>query len=372
MTPALRKRFIITGIILVVVFGGLLAYHIIVGMMIKNYMKNFTPPPVAVNVITVTDGPWQDSYSTVGNLVAIQGTNISPQITGTVTRVLFNSGDYVQAGQPLIIMDTGILAAQLEQSLANERLQKIDYVRSAILYRQGVISQSDFDTARANYQQALGAAEESQQQLNQKILAAPFSGRVGIREVSIGQYLNAGDVVTNIQQLDPIYVNFDVPEQFLSQMYVGQQVEFVVDTFPNQVFKGKITAFDAEVGSDTKAITVQATVPNSDPKMRLLPGMLANVRVLMKVEPHVLSVPQQAVSYTLYGDSVFVVHTQTGKDGKSETIAKVVPIVPGEQVGNQVQVKSGISVGDQVVINGQVKLQDGSPVQVMPDSGSNS
>lgn len=372
MTPALRKRFIITGIILAVIFGGLLAYHIVVGMMIQKYMKNFTPPPIAVNVVTVTDGPWQNSYSTVGNLVAIQGTDISPQVTGTVTKVLFNSGDYVVAGQPLIILDTGILAAQLEQSLANERLQKVNYVRAAILYRQGVMSQSDFDTARANYQQALGAAEESQQQLNQKILAAPFAGRVGIRQVSLGQYLNAGDVVTNIQKLDPIYANFDVPEQYLSQMYVGQPVEFVVDTFPKQIFKGKITAFNAEVGSDTKSITVQATIPNRDPKMRLLPGMLANVRVLMQLEENVLSVPQQAISYTLYGDSIFVVRKETSKDGKSQTIAKVVPLVVGEQVGNQVRVVSGLAPGDQVVINGQVKLQDGSPINIEPNSGSGS
>jgi membrane fusion protein, multidrug efflux system len=378
MTPALKKRFIITGIILAIIFGGLLAYHIIVGLMIKNYMKNFAPPPVSVNVVTVTQGSWQNSYSTVGNLVAVQGTNISPQVTGTVTKVLFNSGDYVQAGQSLIIMDTGILSAQLAGAIANERLQKVNYVRAASLYRQGVMSQSDFDTARANYQTALAQAENDQQQLNQKILAAPFTGRVGIRQVSLGQYLNAGDVVTNIQQLNPIYANFDVPEQFLSQMHLGQNVEFTVDTFPDHIFKGKITAFNAEVGNDTKAITVQATLPNNNPKMRLLPGMLTKVRVLMAVEQNVLSVPQQAISYTLYGDSVFVVATQPIKADKedkkakatTEIIAKTVPIMAGEQVGNQVRIVSGVNAGQEVVINGQVKLQDGSPISIVSGTGS--
>jgi membrane fusion protein (multidrug efflux system) len=364
MTPALKKRFIITGIVLAVVFGGLLAYHIFMGMMMQKYLKNFAPPPATVNVVTVSQGEWQNSYSTVGNLVAVQGTNISPQVNGTVTKVLFNSGDYVSAGQPLIILDTGILAAQLAQAIANERLQKVNYVRAASLYRQGVMSQSDFDTARSNYAQALATTEQGQQTLNQKILAAPFAGRVGIRQVSLGQYLNVGDVVTNIQQLDPIYANFDVPQQFLQTMHVGQAVEFTVDTFPGQVFKGKITAFNAQVGTDTKAITVQATIPNRNPKMRLLPGMMTNVRVLMNMEKSVLSVPQQAVSYTLYGNSIFVVATEQ-KEGKTITIAKVVPITTGEQIGNAVRVNSGLKAGDQVVIDGQVKLQDGSPIKIM-------
>jgi membrane fusion protein (multidrug efflux system) len=365
MTPALRKRFIIVSLILLIIFGGLFTYHLVMNMLMHRFIKNFTPPPVSVNVITVQPGPWQDSYDTVGNLVAIEGTDISPQVSGTVTRVLFNSGDYVNVGQPLIIMDTGILAAQLEQAIANERLQKINYVRAAILYRQGVISQSDFDTTRANYQEALGSMEQNQQELNQKILAAPFSGRVGIRQVSVGQYLNAGDQVTNIQQLDPIYANVEVPEQFLGKLHQGQPVEFIIDTFPNQVFKGKITAFDARVGNNTKAITVQATIPNGNPKMRLLPGMMAKVRVLMAQQNNLISVPQQAVSYTLYGNSIYVVSkAEDPKTHETSLTAKAVNITTGEQNGNQVLVTSGLHAGDQIVVDGQVKLQDGSRIKI--------
>lgn len=364
---ALRKRFIIVVIILAVVFGSLFAYHIVVGMFVKNYMKNFAQPPATVNVVTVAAGPFQDSYDTIGNLVAVQGTDISPEVSGTITRINFNSGDYVKAGQVLLELDPQIQAAGLANAIANARLQKINYERGAILYKQGVISQSDFDTDYANYQEAVANVGQNQGSLAQKIIRAPFSGKVGIRLVSLGQYLNAGTVITNIQELNPIYVNFELPEQYLTQLYIGQPIDISVDTFPNQIFEGKISAFDAQVGSDTKSITVQATIPNTDAKMMLLPGMLAQLKVLMPMQANVISIPQEAISYTLYGNNVYIVKTKEDpKTHQTIQYADEVPITVGTQQGDNVVVLKGVNPGDEVIVNGQVKIQNGSPVQIIP------
>lgn len=366
MTAALRKRFIIVGVILVVVFGSMFAYHIVMSMFIKNYIKNFAQPPATVNVVTVQAGSWQDSYDTVGNLVAVQGTDLSPEVSGTITMVGFNSGNYVHAGQILVELDPQIQVAGVVNAIANKRLQQINYERAAVLYRQGVMSQSDYDTDYANYQEAVANVAQNQGQLQQRVIRAPFSGKVGIRLVSLGQYLNAGTVITNIQQLNPIYVNYEVPEQFLTQLYVGQPVQISVDTFPNQIFTGKITAFDAQVGANTKSITVQASIPNTNEKMMLLPGMLAKIKVLMPVQANVLSIPQEAISYTLYGNNVYVVKSET--DPKTHApiqTAVEVPITVGSQQGDNVVVLKGVNVGDQVIVNGQVKIQNGSPVQII-------
>ena len=364
MNP-LKKRFIIVGVILFVFFGSLIAYHYVAEYMMKRYIKNFMMPTVTVNAMTVTPVGWQPTYSTVGSTAAVQGTNVSPIISGMVTQVRFNSGDMVKKDQVLIVMDTDILAAQLASAKAALAYNKVTYERYRTLYHQGVLSEQDFDQAHSNYLESLATVAQDAGQLEQKFILAPFAGRVGIRAVSLGQYLNAGTTVTNIQSIDPIYVNFQVPEQYLQSLYVGQPIDATIDTFPGVTFHGKISAFDAEVADNTKSITVQATLPNHNPKAMILPGMQANIDVILKGAGNVVAIPQEAINYSLYGNSVFVIQPGTNKKGQPDLIANAVAVELGDQEGNLVQVTSGLKAGDNIVTDGLVKLQSGNAVKII-------
>lgn len=361
MEKKLKKRFIIVGIILVIVFGGLIAYNFIRDAMIARYLAKFEPSPVTVNVVQIGPVKWSPTYSTVGSTEAVQGTSVSTNVSGIVTKVLFNSGDIVKKNQLLVVLDPDIYAAQLQADIATMQYNKVTYERYAPLYTQGVLSAQDLDQAQSKYYASVATVAQDKATLAQKYIHAPFSGKLGIRTVSIGQFLDSGDAVTNIQQLDPIYVNFQLPEQFLQSMYVGQPVEVTIDTFPGMIFKGKISAFDAQVTDNTKSITVQSTLPNHDAKALILPGMQANISVLLKQQGDVLAVPQQAVNYSLYGNSVYVVTEGKDKNGKDTKVATSTAITLGAQQGNLVEVTGGsLKPGDLVVVDGLAKIQTNS------------
>lgn len=371
MNP-LKKRFIIVGIILFIVFGSLIAYHYIAGYFMQRYIKNFAMPAVTVNAMTVNSVPWQPLYSTVGSTVAVQGTDLSPPVSGIVTKVLFNSGDMVKKNQILIVMDTAIYAGELETAKASLAYNKVTYERYKVLYHEGVVSAQDLDKAQADYQESVGTVGQDAGQLAQKYILAPFAGRVGIRDVSLGQYLNAGTVVTNIQSIDPIYVNFQVPEQYLQSLYIGEPLNVTIDTFPGVTFHGKISAFDAQVADNTKSITVQGTLPNHNPKAMMLPGMQANIDVVLKGAGNVIAVPQQAINYSLYGNSIFVIQSGTNKKGQPAEVANAVAVELGDQEGNLVQVTKGLNAGDNIVLDGQVKLQSGNAVKIISQTTQSS
>ncbi len=365
----MKKRFIIVILILIVVFGGLIAYHFIKDKMIAKYMKTYEAPAVTVNVLKVEPIAWQPTYNTVGSTVAVEGTDVAPIINGIVTKILFNSGDIVKKNQVLVIMDIDILTAQLNNAEAALVYNKKTYERYQSLYHQGVLSAESLDQALSNYQVSVATVAQDKATLAQKYILAPFTGRVGIRNVSLGQYLNAGTVVTNIQELNPIYVNFQLPEQFLQQMYIGQPVAITVDTFPGMSFPGKITAFDAEVADNTKSITVQSTFANTNAHALLLPGMQANITVFLKNSGQVIAVPQQSISYSLYGNSVYVVTDGKDANGNPAKIASEVAITPGLQQGNLVQVTGDIKAGDVIIVDGLAKIQNNNtPVNVVGQS----
>lgn len=364
----MKKRFIIVGLILGLFFGGLFAYHFIMKHIVSGFIKNYEAPPITVNAIEIHPIKWQPTYNTVGSTIATQGTNISPIISGVVSHVLFNSGDLVKKGQTLLILDIDVLTAQLNNAKATMSFNEVTYKRYKTLFHEGALSEQDMDQAKSNYQQAAATTAQYQALLNQKYIKAPFSGRVGIRQVSLGQYLNAGDVITNIQSLNPIYVNFEVPEQFLKTLAMGQIIHVNIDTFKDHVFSGKITAFDAQVADDTKSITVQATLSNTDSKNLILPGMQANISVLLSQNIEVIAVPQQAIAYSLYGNSVYLVKDGKDKKGHAIKIAQQVNITPGDQEGNEVEVKAGLKSGDVIVTDGQIKLKNNSPITVITET----
>jgi len=366
---ALRKRFIIVGIILVVLFGGLIAYHFVMAILTKRFLAKFEPPPVTVNVLKVEPVKWTPTYSTVGSAVAIQGANIAPEVNGTVTKVLFNSGAMVKKNQLLVVINPDIYAAQLQADEAKAAYNKVTYERYVPLYQQGVVSAEQLDQIQSDYEASVANVAQDKATLAQKYIVAPFAGRVGIRTVSLGQYLNSGDVITNIQQLDPIYVNFQLPEQYLQDMYIGQPVDITIDTFPGMTFTGKISAFDAQVADNSKSITIQATFPNHDPKAMILPGMQANVTVFLKQNGEVLAVPQQAINYSLYGNTVYVITDGKDKNGKPVKMATAIAVTPGMQEGNLVEISGGaLKAGDLVVVDGLAKLQGNAPVTIVNES----
>ena len=367
---ALKKRFIIVGSILALVFGVLIAYHFVMSALTAKFIAKFQPPPVTVNVLKVEPIGWKPTYSVVGSAVAVQGTNIAPNVQGLVTKILFNSGDIVKKNQVLVVLDPAIYAAQLQTDEAKLEYDKVSYERYLPLYQQGVISAQYLDQVQSTYEAGLATVAQDKATLIQKYILAPFSGKVGIRTVSLGQFLNPGDVVTNIQQLDPIYVNFELPEQSLQSMYIGQPVEVTIDTFPGMTFKGKISAFDAQVADNTKAITVQATFPNSNPKAVILPGMQANVNVLLQESGKVLAVPQEAINYSLYGNSVYVITDGKDKNGQPVKMATQVAVDPGVQQGDLVAVTGGLKAGDLIVVDGLAKLQGNAPVTIVNQSSA--
>jgi membrane fusion protein (multidrug efflux system) len=364
----MKKRFIIIGSILFFVFGGLIAYHFISSYFIKKYIKNYAPPPITVNTLTINPVEWNPTYETVGAVQAVQGTEVSPIVSGMVTKILFNSGDIVKKNQVLIILDTDVQQAQVSQARALANYDKQTYERYKTLFHQGVVSAQDLDQSASSYGQALASLHQQEALLEQKYIVAPFAGRVGIRDVSLGQYLNAGTMVTNIQSINPMYINFQVPEQFLTQLYLGQPVRMTIDTFPGVIFKGKISAFDAQVADNTKSITVQATAPNIDKKAMMLPGMQVNIAVILPQKGKVIAIPQQALNYSLYGNTVFVIKPSTDKQGKPDVIASQVAVTPGDQQGNLVEIFSGLNKGDEIVVDGQIKLQNNNPVKVVINS----
>ena len=362
-----RNRAIAIVAILLLILALIFGFRIFMNMMIKNFFATHsTFPPPAVTVEVAKTQTWQDYISSVGSMQAVQGVDVSSVVDGQVTQILFNSGDVVQQGQPIVILDTQVLTAQLNQSKASAVLAKIDYERQSKLYQQNAASAQALDDARATWQEDVALVEQNQQLLNQKTILAPFTGVLGIREVSLGQYLSPGTAVTNLQMLTPIYVNYYVQEQDLAKLQIGQPVEVTTGTYPNQVFKGKITAIDARVSNDTRSIEVQATLPNDD--LKLKPGMFVVVHTLLPRQADVVTVPQSAINYSIYGNSVFVIVMKTDKDGKQTPYVEERYVSIGEQRFNLASILKGLKAGDQVVVNGQISLRSGIPVDIVKSS----
>ena len=360
--PKARAVTIVTMILMVfaIVFG----FRITIDAIISNYMATHSLfPPPAVTVEKAKGQTWQPYISSVGQVMAIQGTDVSAQVSGMITKLSFKSGDMVKAGQVLAQLDTNVLASQLAQYQASANLSLLDYRRQQRLYQQHVTSAQSLDQASAQYNENRAQVEQYQQLIAQKVIRAPFTGMIGIRQVSLGQYLSPGMAIASLQMLAPIYVNYTIPEQDVAKIHVGQPIEVTVNAYPKMIFKGTITALDSVISNDTKSIQIQATLPNQD--LKLKPGMFTVVHTLLPEQNQVVTVPQSAINYTLYGDSIFVIQ-HTTKAGKPIAIAQQKYIHLGEQRFNQVAVKDGVKAGDEIVTTGQMRLSNNLPVTIQP------
>ena len=265
-------------------------------------------------------------------------------------------------------MDSRSEKAQLNSAIAAMKLAKINYDRDLKLFHKGAVAQSTIDTDKATYDEKKAMVAQYAAAVAYKTIRAPFSGKLGIRTVNVGQYLNTSDNVTNLQTINPIYVDYNLPEQDLSKVHVGQDVDVSASTYKGYKFKGKINAIDARISDSTRSILIRAVVPNDDKDHRLYPGMFTTVHTLLPDQKNLITVPTQAVTTTLYGDSVYFVDSKQvkGKDGKMTTqqVAKLGYVTVGDALGNRSAITTGLKAGQEIVLDGQVKLYDGATIKV--------
>ena len=340
--------------------------------MVKGIMAAaFAPKPSSVSAAAATIEKWSPQLSAIGSLRAFQGIDVAPEVAGIVRAIHFKSSDDVAAGAPLLELDDAVDRADLNNGLAQLKNAEITLERQQTLSAGGNAAKSQVDSAVAARDSAAASVEKSRAIIAQKALTAPFAGRLGIGKVDVGQFLPVGTSIVTLQKLDPIYVDFQTPEQSLGAIAVGESASMAIDAFPGQVFKGKIKAVDARVSQDTRNILVRAEFPNPDRK--LLPGMFANLDITTGAAKDVLTLPRTAIIYSLYGDNIFVVKPAPPKAGEAQaaTQDQSGPLIVerrfvriGAARGDRVAIEEGVSAGEQVVTSGQVKLQPNSPVTI--------
>jgi membrane fusion protein, multidrug efflux system len=365
-----RKRRVVLPVILILlafllVVGGLgfYKYTQIQGLMKLAASGAFEPPPTAVTTTVAATSEWKPTLDTVGSVVAINGVTISTDLGGIVSQIAFESGSRVKPGDLLVQLNTDQEQAQLAQYQAQENLAKLNVDRSNNLLGKKTIAQSDYDTTAATYRQAVASVDQYKALIARKTLRAPFKGILGIRQVNLGQYVKEGDSIVTLQSFDPIFVNFNLPQQDLAILAQGQEVELTLDAYGNQKFQGKITAINPLVDSNSRNVQLQATLPNSETKLK--PGMYATVSVILPEEQKVVAIPSSSIHYAPYGDSIFVVVEH--KDEKSGKTAKIVTekfIKLGQTRGDLVAVIKGLNPGEEVVTSGVFRLKNNAPVIV--------
>jgi membrane fusion protein (multidrug efflux system) len=324
---------------------------------------SFGPRPEAVTTATVREETWQPTIEAVGSLTAVQGVTVSAEAPGKVVKIFFEAGATVKAGDPLVQIDTSVEEAQLRSAEANVSLMQLSLDRARKLRENNTTSQADLDSADAQAKQAVAQADNMRATIAKKNIRAPFDGRLGIRLVNLGQTLKEGDAIVSLQALDPIYGNFLLPQQRLTQLAVGQPVRLTTDALGDVVVEGKITAINPDVDSATRNIRVQATFANAGERLR--PGMYATLSVVLPSQEKILTIPGTSILHATYEDKVFVVEKKKNeKTGKDEDVVREQPVRLGERRGDFVAVTSGLKAGETVVSSGVFKLHKDAAVLV--------
>ena len=366
-----RRMLIMLGVVLliVLVLGAYKAFSVYT--MIQGFSK--PKPPISVAVATVAEQPWQMRLPTVGTLKALQGVNLSLEIAGTVKDLMFESGQKVKAGHPLLQLDSAVESALLETAQADLGLAQLDFGRGSQLVDSRAISKGEFDRLSAQLQKNKATVNQLKASLAKKRILAPFSGTIGIRQVDVGDYLASGTMIATLQDLSSLYVDFFLPEQSVPKIALGQPVQVIVSAYPSENFAGTISAINPKVENSTRNILVRATLANPDGK--LLPGMFASLQVLLPdPQPHIV-VPESAITYTLYGNSLYVVGQKKAEDGSVEKDDQGQPVLiaerrfieTGERRDGWVMINKGVQTGEQVVTAGQLKLDNGAHIAISDD-----
>lgn len=359
----MRKTLSILGLSAVIlIFILTFAFTAFKNHKMKQYFSQQHIPVMTVAAARAAAINWHPYLSSVGTVVAINQVEITPRLAGQVEKILFHSGDEAKKGQVLVALDDGLYQQQLRMDLAVLYNAKQDYKRKFAVYKKtGAYPLSELDAALSSIKQYQAIVAKDKLNIEYMKIKAPFSGTLGIRQANIGQYLQLGNPVVSLQSLNPIYVDFSMPDQDSVSLQLNQVVKLSTASYPNRSFFGKIVAISPQISSDTRTLSLRAMFINKD--KRLLPGQFVQLKVLLPTQKKVIVVPLTAVSYSLYGDSIFVLRKQM-VNKKTALVANQVPVTLGQRRGNQVIVKSGIKANDQVVISGQLKLHNGSLVKV--------
>jgi membrane fusion protein (multidrug efflux system) len=357
------KRMILMLILVGVVFGGIFGFQMFKGQMIKKYMASMGGQPQTVATAKAETQDWRPHLDAVGSLRAVKGADLSLETAGIVDTISFNSGDDIAAGALLLKLRDADDVAKLRALEATADLAQIIYDRDEKQLQARAISQATLDSDAANLKNAKANVAQQRAVVEKKALKAPFAGHPGIRSVDVGQYLNAGTTIVTLQALDPIFVDFTLPQQALSQISVGQPVTVGVDTYADQAFTGRITAINPKVDVSSRNVQVRATLAN--PGHKLLPGMFAKIAIDTGKPEALVTLPQTAITFNTYGDTIYLVENKgQAADGQPQLIAKQTFVTTGSRRGDQVAVVRGIKEGDTVVVAGQVKLRNGSPIVI--------
>lgn len=366
-----RRMLIMLGVVLLIVLilGGYKAFSI------YQQIQQFSAPrpPVSVAATAAREQLWQSRLPAVGSLKAFQGVNLSLETAGTVKTLLFESGQRIRVGQPLLQLDSDVESALLGTAMADLGLAQVEYGRGSQLIDSQAISKGEFDRLAAQLLRSKAVVAQLKGSLAKKTILAPFSGTIGIRQVDIGDYLPSGTVIATLQDLSSLYADFYVAEQAFPKLGIGQQVLVSVAAYPNQTFPGAISAINPKVEDSTRNVQVRATLANPDGK--LLPGMFTSLQILLPNPRTEVVVPETAVTYTLYGTSVYVAVPKTAEDGQPQKTPDGQPvwvaerrfIEAGERREGLVVIAKGVKAGEQVVTAGQLKLSQGALITVSPD-----
>lgn len=402
-----NKRLKRLTLSMLIVFGGIISFNLVKQFMIYRFFAHYEPAPVSIATVKAMRRAWYPEIESVGEFTASEGIEVNAQASGNVVKIYFRSGQNIEAGQALVDIDDTVEQAMLKFYQAQLNLQTINYKRMLDLLKRNVAAVSTVDESKANLDQARSNVEKTEAQIQYKHIVAPFTGKLGIRQVSIGQYVNAGQTpLVSLQAQDPLYLQFYVPEQLYQRLYVGQPLTFTVEAFPNRLFTASIDALNSKVDQKTHNLLVRAKLANCpnealknpshpplvtlekqasrsrevticNPKLNtannvtnfaFLPGMFAAIHVEEPSVSQVITVPTTAISYGLYGNSVFLIENDTSgkKDEAGNPLlrAKRVYITTGEQQNNDTVILSGLKEGDIVASSGELKLQSGSRVVI--------
>jgi len=361
----MMRWFIIVGLLLAVLVGGLVGFNAFRTKMITQFFANNKPPPATVSVAEAQNEVIPNLLTAVGDLAAVHQVNVTSDVSGRITDIMFTAGSSVKAGTPLVQLFDGPEQGDLANFKAQATMAQLSLERARQLAARQFGPQATVDQAQSAYDQANAGIAKTQAIISQKLVRAPFDGELGVRRVEVGQFLTAGTQIVSLTDLSELYANFTVTEKDSGNLKVGQTVRISVDAYPGRTFEGKITAIEPQISTDTRNIRVQATIANPDRILK--PGMFTTTTVVLPDKPAVVTIPETAVDYTLYGDSVFLITEKKEDDGKTSLTAVRTFVRTGNRVQGRAEILNGLKPGDRVVAVGQLKLQSGAAVAISTD-----
>src|SRR6476620_2260308 len=361
----LVRWFLIVGLLLGAIVSALVFFKFVFLPNLFKQIFSKPPPPISVNIATAKSETIPNLLTAVGDLAAVHQVNVTSDVNGRITSIQFTAGASVKEGTPLVQLFDAPDQGDLANFKAQQKVAQISLDRDKQLAERQFGPQATVDNAQAAFDQASAGIAKTEAIISQKLVRAPFDGELGVRKVEVGQYLTAGTQIVSLTDLSNLFANFTTTEKDSALLKVGQTVRIVVDAYPGKTFEGKITTIEPQISSDTRNIRVQATIAN--PEQILKPGMFATTTVVLPDKPPVITVPETAVDYTLYGDSVFLITEKKEDDGKTSLTAVRTFVRSGNRVHGRAEILSGLKPGDRVVAVGQLKLQSGAAVAISTD-----